>query len=134
MSKGERANLKITSDYAYGSQGVGGVGPACNRYLCYLNRPFAPDVIRLSLACVHSTALLPGCFACAWWMLPLLHAVICESKMADVLLAACRVSSHPIQVNAIHTYCVLLHLNPHLQASALCPADLNFDVELLSFK
>eukprot|EP00891_Asterochloris_glomerata_P009438 jgi/Astpho2/9438/Aster-01697 len=24
MSKGERANLKITSDYAYGSQGVGG--------------------------------------------------------------------------------------------------------------
>ena len=34
MSKGERANLKITSDYAYGSQGVGGVGSICMYILC----------------------------------------------------------------------------------------------------
>eukprot|EP00891_Asterochloris_glomerata_P009439 jgi/Astpho2/9439/Aster-01698 len=39
MSKGERANLKITSDYAYGSQGVGGVGPIC---LCCFSAGLIP--------------------------------------------------------------------------------------------
>ena len=44
MSKGERANLKITSDYAYGSQGVGGVGQMCMDVLCCFTRSSAPHL------------------------------------------------------------------------------------------
>ena len=36
MSKGERANLRIASDYAYGSQDVGGVSLTCMCLKYYL--------------------------------------------------------------------------------------------------
>ena len=90
MSKGERAILKIASDYAYGSQGVGGVSFLCICLTCHLTRCFV-TALRGELACVHSVCL------------PLLHVLLyCsnfgEERKVDALPTLLRAGTDPSQL------------------------------------